>query len=793
MYLATLLAICFPRIRVLFIHEDIFMTDVRTSSLRSVVSVGLLTALTFGVLFVIFQPKVAFAAAGAGTATVRTAVSSGSDTAATATYGSPSGAGTVLVGSKTYMRVDLTVGAGGIVSAQNNVTMQVNLNLFPTSGWTTDTQTAVSDLDTVGEWAITYTDTSSTTDNTTVPISFAASASVNTGLLTIQADQQMDETDIIKVFMVVNDTNWQRSAASFVILVDDTGADDLAAIDAPITVATNRASADTLLVLAGNSVVGVSGNSTLTLTIPVEMGAGDTIEIELSPNLNATSVAWVSESFVGTGDFTCTMGSTSIRIICTADGTIDAAVDGTIVMSGIVSIFAATNQVLGSVILTDVGNGEIAFDSPMFVYVTDTTAAALTSTNVTLGGTRASTINTATVAFTTANSIATGGKIIVTFGSGFVVSGATGATCSTMNGNFATSFSGQVVTITRSTGSDGTTQTAGSESCTIGGIQNPSTAGSTGTYTISTSTSTDANIVDTDAAVSADNITSASSSSSSSSSTALTYAISLSAPVATAAYEGGDSIAVTWSTGASTGTVSAVNLAYSTDGGITYTLIVSGTSNDGSYSWTAPDIDAASVTIRAQGTDLITVLATDVSDAFSIGSEDESDDDSSDDGEDAEDVDTSEDSTTLLPEGTFFKGESWSTVYYVGADGTRRPFLDAQTFFTYADNFDGVIDASDDYLANYAIGAPMLPKAGTVLVKVVSVNNVYALEADNTLRWITSESIAISLYGSNWADFVIDVPVTAWGHFNFGDDVDSDSDMEVDDSILETRDALNSK
>jgi len=410
-------------------------------------------------------------------------------------------------------------------------------------------------------------------------------------------------------------------------------------------------------------------------------------------------------------------------------------------------------------------------------------AAPLTGANVEPATLLVGTTNTIAVTFTTVNTIPLDGAIAVTFGSGYTVSSASNPTCSTMDGSFALLISSQTVTILRSGGNP---EPAGVQNCTIAVIRNPTSVGSTGTYTISTTTS-GAVVIDTDAAVSSDNIR-ISTSALAPVSIPLTYDISIATPVVTAAYHPGDGIGITWSTIEGTGTVSAVNLDYSTDGGITYTAIVSGTANDGSYTWMAPSINAISVTIRAQGTDLIAVLATDTSDAFSIGSQEISSDDSSDDAADAEDADAG----TLLPTGTFMKGESWSTVYYVEGT-TRRPFLDAQTFFTYADNFDAVIDASDDYLANYTIGTPMMPKAGSVLVKVVSVNKVYALEADDTLRWITSESVASSLYGSNWADFVIDVPVTAWGHFNFGEDVDSEDDISLDGTEMESRDALNSK
>lgn len=532
-------------------------------------------------------------------------------------------------------------------------------------------------------------------------------------------------------------------------------------------------------------VAGATSTVTVSFTPPSALAANGKIKVTFPSGFNISGAAPVNCS---TMDNTIGFSiSSQIITISLSGGTAQgsgAAESCTI--GGVIN-----PQVSGSTgvygIETFLNDGTTSVDVDAAVAADTITAAALTSTNVAPGTTTVGTTNTATVSFTTVNPIPADGKVKVTFGAGFVVSGANNFTCSTLTGgSVATTISTQTVILTR-TGGD--IEAAGAQTCTIAGIINPVTAGSTGTYTISTTNTSDA-VIDTDAAVTADTMfASSSSSNSEAASTPLTYDIVLSAPAASTAYAAGDAVTIAWSTSGGTGTVSAVNLDYSTDGGATFTSIVSATVNDGSYVWTAPDISAQSITIRGQATDLLTVLDTDTSDAFSIGTEVVGEDDTE---TPAEDVDTSEGSTTLLPEGTFFKGESWDTVYYV--DGTtRRPFLDAQTFFTYADNFDAVIETSDDYLANYAIGTPMLPKAGTVLVKVVSVNNVYALEADNTLRWISSESLASSLYGSNWADYVIDVPVTAWGHFTIGEDVESVNDIEVDESMMETRDALNSK
>lgn len=268
---------------------------------------------------------------------------------------------------------------------------------------------------------------------------------------------------------------------------------------------------------------------------------------------------------------------------------------------------------------------------------------------------------------------------------------------------------------------------------------------------------------------------------------AATYTVAISAPAVGAAHRVGDDIRILWTTEGSTGAVGAANIAYSTDDGVTYTDIVVGTANDWSYEWVAPDIDSA-VILRVQASDLVNVLATATSGSFTIG-------DVVVESDDATAEETAADATPVVadPADSLIKGTSWSTIYSVDENGNRRPFLDEQTFFTYADSFDGVVTVADADLANYPIGEPMLPKAGVVLVKVVSLNNVYALAEDNTLRWITSESLAINLYGGGWADYVIDVPATAWPHFTIGDDIATSADIAVNDSLLQTRTELNSR
>lgn len=592
-----------------------------------------------------FSIPVALAAAGEGTATLY--IGTGGTNASDATYTGPVIAGTVNVGTKSYIHIALAVGATGINAAENNITAQINTNLFGANAWQTVEETALADLDTVGEWFVNLTDVSEATNNDA--ISFAASAAVDTGLITLQADQDIDATDIIHIYGVVQDDHYALAAANVAIQTDDTGADGRVDLTAGLpTIATVAAPQLTAsIALAANSVVGTAGNTTLTMTFPRALANTDTVVFTMPTNFSIPNGAITSsETFGGAGTFACT-GVAGTRVItCTASGVITGNGEGTLVMEGIQSLWdsaAATNvadltvndvatgagadialdatvavadttpetQLTASIALGDnsvvgtagnttltltlpralaatdtivftmptnfsipngaitvasetmggagvitcsgvsatrvvtcVTNGVITGDAAgtivlegmlslwdsagatnvadltvndnaagggldmavdATVAVADTTAATLTSTNVEPASLVAGTTGSVPVTFTTINALPNNGVIKVTFGSGFNVGGANTGACSSQDGTFVTTVSGQTVIITRQ--ADGASEGAGAQTCTIAGIRNPTSSGTTGTYTISTYLTGGTSLLDTDAAVTADTIT----------------------------------------------------------------------------------------------------------------------------------------------------------------------------------------------------------------------------------------------------------------------------------------------
>jgi hypothetical protein len=145
--------------------------------------------------------------------------------------------------------------------------------------------------------------------------------------------------------------------------------------------------------------------------------------------------------------------------------------------------------------------------------------------------------------------------------------------------------------------------------------------------------------------------------------------------------------------------------------------------------------------------------------------------------------------------GDLITSYSYPAVYYIAEDGTRRPFINEETYFTYFDSFEEIQIVTDATLSVFNLGAPMLPKSGVVLVKLQSDPKVYAVDAtedgDSALRWVPSEEIAKELYGDAWAQYVVDLPVFLFPRFISGEDMTGLEDVELEE--MKERDKLHAR
>lgn len=133
---------------------------------------------------------------------------------------------------------------------------------------------------------------------------------------------------------------------------------------------------------------------------------------------------------------------------------------------------------------------------------------------------------------------------------------------------------------------------------------------------------------------------------------------------------------------------------------------------------------------------------------------------------------------TTVPPGSIIKGKSHTTLYYVGEDGKRYVYPNAQTFFSWFSDFDAVEEIEDDELQELPLGGNVRYRPGVLLVKITSDPKVYAVGEDGKLRWIKSEGLAIALYGKNWNKLIDDVPDSFFVNYEVGDDIDEEDDFD---------------
>ncbi|NBS71216.1 hypothetical protein EBT31_20255, partial [bacterium] len=143
-------------------------------------------------------------------------------------------------------------------------------------------------------------------------------------------------------------------------------------IDSSIAMTDITAADAAASVVVASPTVGAVGNVTITLTLPVDLDADDTIDITFPAYMNVASVAFASETFGGAGTFS-TCSDAGQVVTCTANGAITAGT-GTIVMTGITSYYAGTTDITSFEVEDEgIAANDIATDS--FVVMTNIAAA----------------------------------------------------------------------------------------------------------------------------------------------------------------------------------------------------------------------------------------------------------------------------------------------------------------------------------------------------------------------------------------------------------------------------------
>src|SRR3989338_2873329 len=120
---------------------------------------------------------------------------------------------------------------------------------------------------------------------------------------------------------------------------------------------------------------------------------------------------------------------------------------------------------------------------------------------------------------------------------------------------------------------------------------------------------------------------------------------------------------------------------------------------------------------------------------------------------------------------------SGSAVYYFAADGKRYVFLTQGTYNSWFSNFNNIITITDEEMGSIPIGGNITHRPGIRMVKITTDPKVYAVDKGGILHWITTEELAIKLYGSTWNKLIDDVSDAFFVNYKPGDPITSENDF----------------
>lgn len=109
-----------------------------------------------------------------------------------------------------------------------------------------------------------------------------------------------------------------------------------------------------------------------------------------------------------------------------------------------------------------------------------------------------------------------------------------------------------------------------------------------------------------------------------------------------------------------------------------------------------------------------------------------------------------------------------AAVYEIDGDGKRHAFPTESVFFSWYLDFASVQVLSAEKLASYPLGKNVTMRPGTKLLKLTNDPRVYAVYPNATLRWVPTESAAVSLFGTDWNKKIVDMADVFFTNYQMG-------------------------
>ncbi len=132
--------------------------------------------------------------------------------------------------------------------------------------------------------------------------------------------------------------------------------------------------------------------------------------------------------------------------------------------------------------------------------------------------------------------------------------------------------------------------------------------------------------------------------------------------------------------------------------------------------------------------------------------------------------------TCVMVHNHLFKLENDPPVYYIGRDCRRHPFPDEAVYHSWYEDFSQVQTVAPSFLASFVLGKTVAFRPGS-LVRFEGSPKVYAVAADFSLRWISSEEIATALYGTAWSQQISVIQDALFLNYSFGNSIAKATDF----------------
>jgi hypothetical protein len=98
-----------------------------------------------------------------------------------------------------------------------------------------------------------------------------------------------------------------------------------------------------------------------------------------------------------------------------------------------------------------------------------------------------------------------------------------------------------------------------------------------------------------------------------------------------------------------------------------------------------------------------------------------------------------------------------------------------------------VVEVSATDVAALQLGHNVTYHPGVRMVKFITDNKVYAVDKGAVLRWVTTESVATALYGTDWNKKIDDISDAFVGNYTKGLEIDSSNDYSPTSAMNSTK------